>query len=126
MFDKILSRLHLLAGRVYVRNALNPLLWLCAVIGIPLIVGSILADGALSYLFFILLSMIVGFFMFQFNKIGNKGINFLQSEEYQLRKYQLENLGDESREFAKSEVSDKKNRREAGSFIEHEGGGDGT
>ena len=77
-------------GRLRVRSALNPILWLCAIVTIPaMISAAILGSAAPAWLIVLavapVLAALLGFlFLLFFDR------DKLQSEEYQLRKISLE------------------------------------
>jgi hypothetical protein len=45
LIDRVMGRAHSAAGRLRVRSALNPMLWLCALISLPCLAGAWLARG---------------------------------------------------------------------------------
>lgn len=76
-------------GKLSVKSALNPILWLCAIISIPSLVAIPFVDEAPTWLVLLIISpvfaAILGFFyllLFDRDK--------LQSEEYQLKKRSME------------------------------------
>ena len=79
-------------GRLRVRSALNPILWLCAIISLPILLTFSFISNSHQWLMFIacgpVIAAILGFFfllLFDRDK--------LQSEEYQLKKRSLELIG---------------------------------
>ena len=88
-----------MVGRIRVRSALNPILWLCAIVAVP---GMFLAaqqeGGAptwLVILIFLPVSVaVIGFLFFLFFDRDK-----LQSEEYQLRKQSLELIQEKGDSF---------------------------
>jgi hypothetical protein len=92
IFEKIMSNAHSAASHLRVRSALNPMLWLCAIIGLPcfvlaavlhdvqLVSGSLLIIGGCP-----IAATIIGFFYFMVVAPEK-----LQSEEYQIRQQTLE------------------------------------
>ncbi len=83
-------------GRLKVRSALNPILWLCGIITIPgLIAAGIMRqtpNWLLALSFAPVITAILGFlFLLLFDR------DKLQSEEYQIRKLQLEMIEEKGR-----------------------------
>lgn len=76
-------------GRLTVKSALNPLLWLCGVITIPALISFAFMTtppGWLVWLAFMpVIAAIIGFFILLFIDRDK-----LQSENYQIRKMELE------------------------------------
>lgn len=76
-------------GRLSVKSALNPILWLCAIITIPSLIAVPFVDKTPNWLIILIiapvLTAILGFlFLLIFDR------DKLQSEEYQLKKRSLE------------------------------------
>ena len=86
-------------GRLKVRSALNPALWLCAIVTVPaLSLVAILRDSAPKWLIFLVFvpvfTSVAGFlFLLLFDR------DKLQSEEYQLRKRSLELIQEKGDRF---------------------------
>lgn len=76
-------------GKLTVRSALNPILWLCAIISIPSLILAPFCGSVQNWVFALgaspVIAAILGFF---FLLIFDR--DKLQSEEYQLRKQTLE------------------------------------
>ena len=76
-------------GRLTVRSALNPILWLCAIISIPgLVVISINISPPLWLVIFTCAPVLTAIFGFVYLLFVDR--DKLQSEDYQLRKMSLE------------------------------------
>ena len=74
-----------LAKQVAVKSAVNPSLWACVVISVPLFVLSSKTDGWLPIASFIVALIPVGAFAFSYLYLLFKNPEYLRSEEYQLR-----------------------------------------
>jgi hypothetical protein len=83
-----------LAQQVTTRSAVNPCLWACLVISLPLFVLSAWTDGLKSFFFFIIALLPIAAFIFSYIYLLMVKPNYLRSEEYQLRAEALEILGD--------------------------------
>lgn len=82
------------ARSLTVRSAVNPCLWACAVISVPLFVLSSYTEGWRSVALFIIAllpvaSFVVSYFYFMFSNPA-----YLRSEGYQLKMESLKLLGD--------------------------------
>lgn len=93
---EITQRMADVGGRLRVKSALNPALWLCAVVTVPLAGLATFVEGptwlmvclvVLAFLPPVLAS--IGFVIFLFRDPDK-----LQSEEYQIRKRTLEMIGE--------------------------------
>jgi hypothetical protein len=87
--EAIITRVMEAGGRLTVRSALNPILWLCGIITVPSLVVVGLKTDPPSWLLVLAfapeVAAILGFgFLLLFDR------DKLQSEEYQIRKMQLE------------------------------------
>ena len=79
-------------GQLRVRSALNPLLWLCAVISTPLLAACVLSGNQPIFVWVlgfspVALAMGAYIFFLIFDR------DRLQSEEYQIKKQSLEMIG---------------------------------
>ena len=87
--DKAIQRLSAIGGKLRVRSALNPVLWLCFVISMPGILLLAVVESFPSWAVFAICSPIVvacaGYLILLF-----KDSDKLQSEEYQINKQLLE------------------------------------
>ena len=83
-----------LAQKVHVRSAVNPALWACAVISIPLFFFASRTSGWLSIAYFFVAFLLVGVFIFSYLYFLFKNPEYLRSEEYQLRMSSMRLLGD--------------------------------
>lgn len=98
LHETVVSKATEAGGRLRVRSALNPILWLCAIIGIPSIVSLSWAPQQTPIVGYLLICVVatavLGFlFLLVFDR------DKLQSEEFQLRKQTLEMMeskGDKS------------------------------
>ena len=83
-----------LAQQVAVKSAVNPSLWACVVISIPLFILATRTNGWISVGFFIVALIPVGVFAFSYLYLLFKNPEYLRSEEYQLRMSSMRLLGD--------------------------------
>lgn len=97
-WDSIIQRAFDAGGRLRVRSALNPMLWLCGIVTVPLMIASLSISHPPSWLPWVAVSpvgaTILGFFfllLFDRDK--------LQSEDYQLRKRSLELIQNKGQPF---------------------------
>ena len=75
-------------GRLRVRSAVNPMLWLCAIVTMPCVALATLVDDSLSWLVYVAVAPVVAAigsyaFLLLFDR------DKLQSEDYQIRKLAL-------------------------------------
>ena len=97
---QITRRMADVGGRLRVKSALNPALWLCAVVTVPIIGFATFGDGpAWLLVCLVVLASIplvlaaIGFVFFLLRDSDK-----LQSEEYQIRKRTLEMIGEKGQE----------------------------
>ena len=83
-----------LAQQVAVKSAVNPSLWACVVISIPLFILASRTEGWFSAASFIVALIPVGAFAFSYLYLLFKNPEYLRSEEYQLRMNSMRLLGD--------------------------------
>lgn len=83
-----------LAQQVAVKSAVNPSLWACVVISIPLFFLASRTENWLSVASFIVALIPVGAFAFSYLYLLFKNPEYLRSEEYQLRMNSMRLLGD--------------------------------
>ncbi|MCA0153763.1 hypothetical protein [Winogradskyella vincentii] len=87
--ENIASKIVESGGKLHVKSALNPILWLCAIITIPSLIVVPFIEETPTWLIILIVSPVItailGFF-FLLVKDRDK----LQSEEYQLRKRSME------------------------------------
>ncbi len=89
MKEQIFSKAVEAGGRLRVRSALNPILWLSAIITIPtLVAGTLYSELSLWIIGIGFAPVIVALFGFMFLLFFDR--DKLQSEEYQLRKRTIE------------------------------------
>ena len=83
-----------LAHQVAVKSAVNPSLWACVAISVPLFLLSSKTSGWFSIASFIVALFPVGAFTFSYLYLLFKNPEYLRSEEYQLRMSSMRLLGD--------------------------------
>ena len=83
-----------LSRQISVKSAVNPSLWACVVISLPLFVMSTRIVGILSFAFFGIALLPVLAFIISYMYLLFKNPNYLRSEEYQLKAESLKLLGD--------------------------------
>ena len=83
-----------LVQQVAVKSAVNPSLWACFVISLPLFVLASRVDGWFSVSSFIVALIPVGAFAFSYLYLLFKNTEYLRLEEYQLRMNSMRLLGD--------------------------------
>lgn len=87
--NTFVSRVIEAGGRLKVRSALNPVLWLCAIVSIPSLLFFTLMSSPPEWLIWMTFSpVITAIFGFLFLLFFDR--DKLQSEEYQLKKRSLE------------------------------------
>jgi hypothetical protein len=92
--QEVLHGITAAGGKLKVKSALNPMLWLCAIIGAPCFLIILLKDNPPIQIYYILFSLIgITLFGFLFLLIFDR--DKLQSESYQLEKRRLELLTQE-------------------------------
>jgi general stress protein CsbA len=103
--EKLTQRVVEAGGKLSVKSALNPALWLCAIVSAPAIVAS-LSLGTNPPVWLITIACLpvvaatVGFlFLLLFDR------DKLQSEDYQIRKQSLELIQEKGQEFAVNAAS---------------------
>lgn len=87
--DNILGRIIEAGGRIRVKSALNPILWMCAIIGGPCFLVVLIKDDPPLFIIWILCA-VVGVALFGFLFLLFFDRDKLQSEDYQLKKRELE------------------------------------
>lgn len=87
--ENILGRVIEAGGRIRVKSALNPILWLCAIIGAPCFLVILIKDNPPLFINWILCA-VVGVALFGFLFLLFFDRDKLQSEDYQLKKRELE------------------------------------
>jgi len=88
-----------LAKQISVKSAVNPCIWMCLVISIPLFLLSSQVDRILSLVFVFLGSLPILAFIFSFIYLLFTNPNYLRSEDYQLRAETLKIFGDKDNPF---------------------------
>ncbi|NKQ09213.1 hypothetical protein [Pseudomonas sp. SST3] len=89
MREQIFSRAVESGGRLMVKSALNPILWLCGIITIPTMIAGGLNPALPSWVIFIGCSpVVVALFGFLFLLFFDR--DKLQSEDYQIQKRTIE------------------------------------
>jgi hypothetical protein len=89
--EAIITRVMEAGGRLKVRSAINPMLWLCAIITTPSLLAFALRPNSSRWLLVFAFApeacAIIGFlFLLMFDR------DYLQSEEFQLRKMEIERI----------------------------------
>ena len=88
-FEQIAAKAVESGGRLYVRSALNPILWLCGIVSVPGIVAASLSGNSPLWLVILILAPVCAAILgFGFLLVCDR--DKLQSEEYQIRKRSLE------------------------------------
>jgi hypothetical protein len=94
--ERAITRLAEAGGRLRVRSALNPILWLCLIISLPAITClPFLAQPPTWYIVLAFAPVFAAIFGFLFLLIYDR--DKLQSEDYQIRKRQLEIIEEKGR-----------------------------
>ncbi len=88
------SRSDRLSQQVAVKSAVNPSLWACVVISLPLFGLAQYSEGWMSYGFFIVALLPVTSFCVSYFYLLVKNPEYLRSADYQLRINSLRLLGD--------------------------------
>jgi hypothetical protein len=89
--EAIVTRMMEIGERLKVRSAVNPMLWLCAIITLPcLLVFAIRPDASRWLLLFAAAPEITAIFAYLFLLFFGK--DYLQSEEFQIRKMEIERI----------------------------------
>ena len=89
MKEQIISKVMEAGGRLTVKSALNPILWLCGIVTIPAIITGFFYQQLPNWLIVLACAPVaVALFGFLFLLFFDR--DKLQSEEYQLRKRTLE------------------------------------
>jgi len=98
MSDNLTHIIGEMGGRLRVKNALNPILWLCAIVTIPLIIVIMKLPSPPVWLIVVAITpvgaAVLGFlFLLIFDR------DKLQSEDYQIRKRSLELIQEKGQRF---------------------------
>lgn len=96
--QKILQRISEAGGRLRVKSALNPALWLCAIVTIPLVCIVVKMETSPTWLIVITVAP-VGCAIFGFLFLLFFDRDKLQSEDYQIRKRSLELIQEKGDKF---------------------------
>ena len=90
-------------GRLKVRSALNPILWLCGIITVPALIAFGLMKQPPSWLIALAFApVITAIFGFLFLLLFDR--DKLQSENYQIRKMELERIEEKGKPVIDAEV----------------------
>lgn len=101
--EAIITKVMEAGGRLRVRSALNPILWLCGIITIPsLIVFGLKTEPSTWLLVFAFAPEVTAILGFLFLLFVDR--DKLQSEEYQIRKMQLEMIEEKGKPAIESET----------------------
>ncbi len=96
-------------GKIHIRNALHPILWLCGIITIPVFFMTLYSATVLPTWLIIMLiilayiPVLVAIFAFLYLLLVNP--DKLQSEDYQIRKQSLELIQEKGHRFPVKPVS---------------------
>lgn len=82
-----------IAKRITVKSAVNPSLWACAVISIPLYFLSAKSSGGFAIAFFIIATIPVASFFISYIYLLFTNPDYLRSEDFQLKAESLKLLG---------------------------------
>ena len=103
---KLPFNIETIAQQVTVRSAVNPSLWACAVISVPLFSFASYTDNALFRFIFCIIGLIpVILFSISYLYFMFTNPNFLRSEDFQLKAESLKLLGDKDNPL-QAEASD--------------------
>ena len=118
--NTITSRAIDAGGRLRVRSALNPILWLCAIVTVPGFVYLGATDNEIPFLFqiVILSPVVIAILGFTFLLIFDR--DKLQSEDYQIRKQTLELVQEKGDEFPSIAHTLEAISNPASNYIEHD------
>lgn len=105
--ETIIRKISTAGGRLRVRSALNPMLWLCAIVTVPCTIITIQTDDPPVWLGWIaaapVVTAIIGFlYLLVFDR------DKLQSEDYQIRKQSLELIQEKGEAFPVNPASIEK------------------
>lgn len=89
-----IQSVHKIAQTVSVRSALNPLLWLSAIFGLPSLFLATVASDETRFFFFAIVASLLGADLIAFFYFAISNPAYLRSEAYQLRHHALALLGD--------------------------------
>lgn len=99
MENRIKTYITNLAKQIVVKSAVNPSLWACVVVGIPLFFLSSTTDGWRSVSFFIIASILVAVFILSYLYLLFTNPNYLRSENFQLSAMGMRMFGDKDNPF---------------------------
>ena len=86
-------------GRLRVRSALNPILWLCAIVTLPSISLYLMTPSRFPTWLLLIMCSPVGCAVLGFLYLLFADPDRLQSEDYQIRKRSLELIGEKGHDF---------------------------
>lgn len=106
-------------GRLRVKSALNPILWLCAIVTVPgfVYLGASSSDVPMLFQIVIVLPVIMAALGFSFLLFFDR--DKLQSEDYQIRKQTLELVQEKGDEFPMIAHTLEAITNPASNYIEH-------
>ena len=99
MINTPLFKAYKLAGQVTVNSAVNPSLWLCVVIPLPLFYLSSRSFGISAVAYFLVGLIPIILFSFSYIYLLFKNPEYLRSEDYQMRMNSIRLLGDRDNPF---------------------------
>ena len=105
LLERIIQNSHGVTGRIKTASALNPLLWFSAVTFPACMTVFGLNEGpkawvAFAFAFMIFISVCTGFFYLLFKKP-----DYLRSEDFHIKKFATEMIGEKSAEFPSGDVA---------------------
>ena len=118
--NTIFSRAIDAGGKLRVRSALNPMLWLCAIVTVPglIYLGATQNEVPFFIQVIVFLPVIFALFGFVFLLIFDR--DKLQSEDYQIRKQTLELVQEKGDEFPSIAHTLEAISNPASNYIEHD------
>lgn len=104
-FLKLLQRSDLLVSKVTVRNIINTMLWLTAVISPTCFILAAFTDPSIRFFFLVIgiVPVVITIFSFVYCLFTNP--DYLRSEQFHIQKYSIETLGEKGTEFTEQELS---------------------
>ena len=105
--ETIIRKISTAGGRLRVRSALNPILWLCGIVTVPCTIITVQTDDSPVWLAWLaaapVVAAIIGFlYLLIFDR------DKLQSEDYQIRKQSLELIQEKGESFPVNPASIEK------------------
>ncbi|MCK4251850.1 hypothetical protein KAX97_10400 [candidate division WOR-3 bacterium] len=104
-FFKLLQRSDLLVSKVTVRNIINTMLWLTAVISPICFILAAFTDPSIRFYFLMIGIAPVTITIFGFVYCLFTNPDYLRSEQFHIQKYSIETLGEKGVELTEQEIS---------------------